>query len=342
MISLFRARFYLAFFGLSLIFCSILESAEDVDSKDVAAKSNAAAAKGLAWLKAHQQADGSLGTKGYGQSAAVASLAGQALLMSGGKEPAAEYREPYEKCLNFVREHVNADGQVKEPEGSLAATMYNQAYVTTFLAHCYRNDKKEKTLEKLKLAVGVILKSQNDEGAWRYQFKKTDGDSSITACAVVALRESKEAGVEVPQETFDKSLAYLRKLQNKDGGFSYTTSGMGSSFPRSAVAAFALSAAGEKEHTAVEKARAYLLKFQPTDKAASSSFFLHGHHYTVQFMGDEDHPDQKASQEWRSALVNELTRQQKEGGEWTDTLIGPEYATATACVILQWRKAELP
>ena len=305
-------------------------------------KAQAAAAKGLAWLKAHQQADGSLGTKGYGQSAAVASLAGQAFLMSGGKEPSAEYREPYEKCLSYVLEHVNEQGQVQEPKGSIGSTMYNQAYVATFLARAYRYDKQEKTLERLKLAVGVILKSQNDEGAWRYLFKKTDGDSSITACAVVALREAKEAGVDVRQEAFDKSLAYLRKLQNEDGGFSYTMAGTPSAFPRSAVAAFALSSAREKEHAAAEKALAYLLKFQPTDKTASSSFFLHGHHYTVQLMCGEGNPDQKTSQEWHNALVSELARQQKEGGEWTDSFLGPEYSTATACIILQWRKAVGP
>lgn len=328
--------------GCSLVLLSsglAADEAEDAAARAVETKAQSLAVRGLAWLKSHQQADGSLGTKGYGQSAAVASLAGQAFLMSAGKEPADDYREPYEKCLSYVLEHVNEQGQVQEPKGSIGSTMYNQAYVTTFLAHAYRYNKQEKTLARLKQVAGVILESQNDEGAWRYQLKKADGDSSVTACAVVALRAAKEAGVEVPQEAFDKSLAYLRKLQNEDGGFGYTMAGTGSAFPRSAVAAFALSAVGEKEHQAAEKARNYLLRFQPTDKAASSGFFLHGHLYTVQLMCGDSNSNIKSGQEWRSALVRELARQQKEGGEWTDTFLGPEYATATACVILYWKKA---
>ena len=168
--------------GVSLISWSVLQGAEDADAKDVAAKAQAI------WLKSHQQADGSLGTKGFGQSAVAASLAGRAFLMSGTTGPSDDYREAYEKSLRYVLEKVNAEGIVKETEGTIAGTMNNEAYVATFLAHAYRHKKDEKTLDKLKRMVSVILNAQNDDGAWRYQFKKGDGDSSVTSCAMVALR----------------------------------------------------------------------------------------------------------------------------------------------------------
>jgi len=341
--SFFHPRFCLALVGLcSLISWNSLQGAEgaaakEVTAKEVAAKAQAAAAKGLAWLKSHQQGDGSLGAKGFGQSAVAASLAGRAFLMSGGTGPSDDYREAYEKSLRYVLEKVNTEGIVKEPEGSVAATMYNEAYVATFLAHAYRHHKDPKTLEKLEAMVSVILNAQNDDGAWRYQFKKGDGDSSVTSCAMIALRAAKDAGLDVPPEALDKGSAYLLRLQNDDGGFRYTAAPSGSAFPRSAAAAAALSAAGSGRTPAAEKARKYLEQFVPSEKLPPGSFFLYGHYYSVQVMCGSGIPAESSSK-WQTSLVSELARFQGKDGNWDDATFGPEYGTATACVILQWQR----
>jgi hypothetical protein len=44
------------------------------------------------------------------------------------------------------------------------------------------------------------------------------------------------------------------------------------------------------------------------------------------------------SSKWQTSLVNELARSQGKEGNWDDATFGPEYATATACVILQWQR----
>jgi hypothetical protein len=50
----------------------------------------------------------------------------------------------------------------------------------------------------------------------------------------------------------------------------------------------------------------------------------------------------RASSEWQTSLVSELARSQGKEGNWDDATFGPEYGTATACVILQWqRRTEL-
>src|SRR5436190_16961148 len=132
--SCFYPRICLVLVGFcSLLSRNALQSAEE--AKELAAKAQGTAAKGLAWLKEHQQADGSLGSKGFSQSAVAASLAGRAFLMSGDKGPSEEYLAAFEKSLGYVLEKIDADGILKEPEGSVAATMYNEAYVATFLAH---------------------------------------------------------------------------------------------------------------------------------------------------------------------------------------------------------------
>ncbi len=48
-------------------------------------------------------------------------------------------------------------------------------------------------------------------GGWRYQPRQLDADISVTICQVMALRAPREdAGIEVPRETIDKCIAYVR------------------------------------------------------------------------------------------------------------------------------------
>ena len=87
--------------------------------------------------------------------------------------------------------------------------------------------------DKLSLAVQLIVDSQNKEGGWRYNPKKEDADISVTACQVMALRAAHNAGLHVPQETMKKAVEYVKKCQNRDGGFCYMLSvGGESGFPR--------------------------------------------------------------------------------------------------------------
>ncbi len=51
------------------------------------------------------------------------------------------------------------------------------------------------------------------------------GDFSNTQFAILGLRACRDAGIDVPAETWKDALAYLRKYQRPDGGFGYVTSG---------------------------------------------------------------------------------------------------------------------
>jgi hypothetical protein len=52
-----------------------------------------------------------------------------------------------------------------------------------------------------------------------------EGDLSNTQFAVLGLRACREAGVEVPRETWRDALAYLRRHQRGDGGWGYVVAG---------------------------------------------------------------------------------------------------------------------
>ena len=50
--------------------------------------------------------------------------------------------------------------------------------------------------QKLALAVDLIVRTQNDEGGWRYQPRKAgEADISVTICQVMALRAAQRRPV---------------------------------------------------------------------------------------------------------------------------------------------------
>ena len=67
----------------------------------------------------------------------------------------------------------------------------------------------------------LIVGSQNKEGGWRYLPKVGDADLSVTVTQLMALAAARDAGVDVPKETIDRAIDYVKKSQNGDGGFRY-------------------------------------------------------------------------------------------------------------------------
>ena len=84
----------------------------------------------------------------------------------------------------------------------------------------------------------IIVNSQNKDGGWRYQPVRADADISVTVCEIMALRAARNAGLFVPNETIDRSIDYVKRSQNADGGFMYMIQGGESAFPRSAMTVF--------------------------------------------------------------------------------------------------------
>ena len=103
--------------------------------------------------------------------------------------------------------------------------MYGHGFATLFLAECYGMSPRPELREKLDKAVKLIVNTQNKEGGWRYQPQREDADISVTVCQVMALRAARNAGLYVPKETIDRSIDYVKRSQNADGGFMYMLQG---------------------------------------------------------------------------------------------------------------------
>ena len=295
--------------------------------------------RGLAFLSLKQQRDGAFGPTRYSRNVAVAALGGMAFMSAGSTPGRGPHGHEVNKCVDFVLEHTQDSGFITVEGAASHGPMYGHGFATLFLAEAYGMTMRTDIREKLGNAIDLIVKTQNNEGGWRYQPQRRDADISVTICQVMALRAARNAGLYVPHETIDRCIDYVKRSQNSDGGFMYMIQGGQSAFPRSAAGVVALYSAGIYEGKEIERGLEYLMQFIPRNSAFNrESHFFYGHYYAVQAMW---HAGGKFWAQWYPAIRDALVARQREDGSWMDS-ISPEYGTAMACVILQMPNNYLP
>jgi hypothetical protein len=301
--------------------------------------------KGLAYLITEQGEDGAFGSGRFGKNVAVTALAGIALLGDGNLPGRGEYAKNVEKALEFILSTSTETGLLAAD--STNGPMYGHGFATLFLGEVYGMTQgggetrlSTRTHEALVKAVTLIERSQNNEGGWRYNPVPFDADVSVTICQIMALRSARNAGIEVPKETIDRAVEYVRQCQNNDGGFRYQLSNGFSAFPRSAAGVASLYYAGIYKDDALDKGVKYLMEsgLPGKDQNAAAHYF-YGHYYAVQSMylagGD-------SWATWWPHIRSELLARQTKTGSWEDPSVGPAYGTAMALIVLQMPKRILP
>jgi hypothetical protein len=304
-----------------------------------------AVAKGLAALARAQNNDGSFGESQFGRGVAVTALACIAFMADGNVPGRGAYGENVSKGLNYILANCAENGLVATNDAN--SPMYGHGFATLFLGEVYgmtqgggdtaQADKVHKALIK---AVRLIESTQNDEGGWRYNPVPFDADVSVTICQIMALRSARNAGLEVPKETIDKAVAYVRGCQNQDGGFRYQSMAGPSAWPRSAAGVASLYYAGIYDDRAIDRGLKYLFNSgMPGAADTQAIHYFYGQYYAVQamFLAGGD-----SWAKWWPAVRRELLQAQKTTGMWDDSSAGPDYGTAMALIILQMPKRYLP
>ena len=295
--------------------------------------------RGLAYLARRQNEDGSFGNGGYRSNVAVCSLGGLAFMASGSTPGRGPYGEHVNRCIEYILEHGQASGFIVADGTSSHGPMYGHGFATLFLAEVYGMSQDTRVRSSLVRAVRLIVRTQNDEGGWRYQPERRDADISVTICQIMALRAARNAGIYVPNETVERCIDYVKRSQNPDGGFMYMLQGGESAFPRSAAGVVALYNAGIYQGEEVDRGLDYLQQHLPrADGRNRTNHFFYGHYYAVQAMW---HAGGKRWRQWYAALRETLVAQQLSDGRWLDPIC-PEYGTAMACIILQMPNNYLP
>lgn len=295
--------------------------------------------KGLVFLASRQQPDGSFGPGGYNRDVAISALSGMAFMAGGSTPGRGPYGAEVELCLKYLLDNAQDSGYVNAPGSGSHGPMYGHGFATLFMAECYGMSGRSDVRDKLSRAVHLIVNTQNEDGGWRYQPVRREADISVTICQVMALRAARNAGLHVPPEVIDKTIEYVKKSQNADGGFMYMISGGQSAFPRSAAGIVALYSAGIYEGPEVERGLAYIMDYLPHGGGFNrESHYFYGHYYAVQAMWIKGG---KNWREWFPAVRDELIARQRADGSWVDSIC-QEYGTAMACIILQIPNNYLP
>jgi hypothetical protein len=162
------------------------------------------------------------------------------------------------------------------------------------------------------------------------------GDFSNTQFAILGLRACREAGIELPKETWTAALAYLRKFQRPEGGWGYVVQGNqdGASYASLTCAgtcsvAICLSALGTKDvrgDAGVKKALAWLDKnFDVArnvgiDKSevVGPSPWQYYHLYSLERAGRVLNLETLGKQPWYAAGATWLLKAQHTDGHWAD------------------------
>ncbi|MCB9838535.1 MAG: terpene cyclase/mutase family protein [Phycisphaeraceae bacterium] len=305
---------------------------------------NDAVTQGLAALAATQNDDGSFSGGRYGKHVGITALACLAFMADGHIPGRGGYGDNIERGLEFVLQNLNETGLLAAETSH--GPMYGHGFATLFVGEVYGmigsddTPLARRTHEALVKAVRLIVQTQNNEGGWRYNPVPYDADISVTICQIMALRAARNAGIDVPRDTIDRAVEYVRQCQNIDGGFKYQLTSGGSAWPRSAAGVASLYYAGIYQDDAIDRGLDYLFaEALPGNQVRPGAHYFYGHYYAVQTMYLAG-GDRWAT--WWPAIRDELIDLQNPDGTWSDRHAGSCYGTAMALIILQMPKRYLP
>jgi hypothetical protein len=178
-----------------------------------------AVGKGLIWLAANQEPDGSW-TGGNRQ--ARSALAGLSLLSFLGQGHThvkdGPHRETVGKGIRWLTENQKPDGDLM-----CGGQMYGHAIATIALCEALAMTGEEALKKPCRLAVKFILDAQAPAGGWRYRPKEA-GDTSVLGWCAMALKSAQMAGIDVPESAWKSTAAFLDRVSTgpRHGLYGYT------------------------------------------------------------------------------------------------------------------------
>jgi hypothetical protein len=186
--------------------------------------SEAAVARGLAWIARQQSADGGWRLDGnYPDKGQQNDIAGTAFgllpLLAAGKThkgaPENSHDKSIEKGLFFLIRKQD------KKTGNFGGGMYAHPLAAIAMCEAYGMTQDQALRKPAQLAVNFIVSAQHEAGGWRYAPGQA-GDTSVTGWHFMALQAGQMAGLKIPDVAFTKAARYLDSCcQRADEGYGY-------------------------------------------------------------------------------------------------------------------------
>lgn len=312
------------------------------------AEVDTAVARALDYIASQQESTGAWKTDSYGECTAATSLAVMAFMAAGHLPGEGPYGTQIDRGIRWVLEHQEDNGMLVHRRSH--GPMYSHGISTLMLAEAAGmvNEADAADLRRaLERAVKLILESQNVDkdrrhaGGWRYQVDSRDSDLSVTAWQVLALRAAKDVGCDVPAESIDYAIEYVKNCSVRDNrGFGYQP-GSGQTQTLTGTGITALEVCGV-HHAPESIGGANWLLDNPLDYG--SNYYFYGVYYTgvgMFKMGD------RYAERTHERLVNLLLPRQDGNGSWEsphggERGIGRIYSTSLGVLALTIEYRYLP
>jgi hypothetical protein len=261
----------------------------------------------------------------------VTGLAAMVLLASGEDPNHGPYREPIRRALRSIISAQDANtGFLGGQTGH--ASMYQHGFAMLALAEAYgavddrglwaaaggrASGPGERSIGRaLELAVrcSVTSAKSNPLGGWRYSPDAKDADTSVSGAVLMGLLAARNAGIEVPDETVARAIAYYRSMTAPNGEVGYSGGPGGPGDARVSIAVLVFAIAREKQLQEYQRALALLRSRSAAGgRDAGGSHPSYTLYYQAQalFQGDVD-----AWEKWNAGLVRELKAIQAKDGSF--------------------------
>jgi hypothetical protein len=354
-----KILFLLSAGGLLALAAWLVHVPTSAQADEIPEKYRETVRKGLEYLVKSQHKDGHWEGDDGEHPVAMTGLAGIALLMEWQSERETYDRSPHRpkyatqisKAADWLmnKSQPKRDGLIfSEHASETSRYMQGHGLATLFLAgalkHEHDDARNKKLNDALTRAVKYIVKSQSSEGGW-YNTSKLEGHDFATIAATViqiqALQAAENAGIPVPSEAINDGQEYLKTALAKDE--EKAKPGKAGSRPADTAAALACryTAIQEMKPAVREKLFKDLQAEIPMgrDIRFGGNELTHYHYAQAVF-----HLGGDSWKSYRTTMFDHLQSVQNKDGSWRGDGIGvgPVYATAIACTILQLDKKSHP
>jgi phage gp46-like protein len=300
--------------------------------------------RGLQYLASTQSESGDWPSSGADQGPGVTGIGMLAFLASGEDPNFGIYSLHVKRALRNIITAQDAN------TGIIGSSMYHHGFSMLALSEAYGavderglwpDGKAPRSIgQSLELAVRAAITSQkkNPLGAWRYSPDSTDADTSVSGAVLVGLLAARNAGIEIPDETIDKAIAYYTSMTSDAGqvGYSGGLGGFGDSLARSSIASLVYSLARRKDLAQFKATVTYLTQ---NLEQVPQQWPEYARYYQAQalFQGDLE-----AWEKWNKLLVRQLKQAQQPDGSIRGGQFGPGFSTPMSLLALALNYRLLP